>query len=50
VAQIVERFALPQKLVHLVLIDGTFVPPAERGVRKLARRGNAGHLAARCRG
>jgi sulfur carrier protein ThiS len=35
VAQIVERFALPQKLVHLVLIDGTFVPPAERGVRTL---------------
>jgi sulfur carrier protein ThiS len=35
VTQIVERFALPQKLVHLVLIDGSFVPPAERGVRTL---------------
>ncbi len=35
VAQIVERFALPQKLVHLVLIDGTFVPPAERAGRTL---------------
>ena len=35
VAQIVERFALPQKLVHLVLIDGTFVPPAERAGRML---------------
>ena len=30
VAQVVERFALPIKLVHLVLIDGNFVPPAER--------------------
>jgi len=35
VAQIVERFALPQKLVHLVLIDGAFVPPAERAGRTL---------------
>jgi len=35
VAQIVERFALPMKLVHLVLIDGTFVPPAERATRVL---------------
>ena len=35
VAQIVERFALPLKLVHLVLIDGTFVPPAERAGRVL---------------
>lgn len=35
VAQIVERFALPQKLVHLVLIDGAFVPPAERARRTL---------------
>ena len=30
VAQVVERFALPLKLAHLVLIDGNFVPPAER--------------------
>jgi sulfur carrier protein ThiS len=35
VAQIVERFALPLKLVHLVLIDGTFVPPADRAGRVL---------------
>jgi sulfur carrier protein ThiS len=35
VAQLVERFALPLKLVHLVLIDGTFVPPAERAGRVL---------------
>ena len=35
VAQIIERFGLPPKLVHLVLIDGTFVPPAERASRTL---------------
>ena len=35
VAQVVERFALPIKLVHLVLIDGNFVPPAERNGRVL---------------
>ncbi len=35
VAQVVERFGLPQKLVHLVLIDGNFVPPAERDGRAL---------------
>ncbi len=35
VAQIIERFSLPQKLVHLVLIDGTFVPPGERAARTL---------------
>lgn len=35
VAQVVERFSLPLKLVHLVLIDGNFVPPAERDGRAL---------------
>ena len=35
VAQIVERFALPLKLVHLVLIDGTFIAPADRADRVL---------------
>ena len=35
VAQIVERFALPIRLVHLVLIDGNFVPPAARANRVL---------------
>jgi len=38
VQQIIERFALPQKLVHLVLIDGSFVSPAERVSRILADR------------
>ena len=36
VDQVVKRFGLPEKLVHLVLIDGGFVPPAERGSRILA--------------
>ncbi|MDP1734754.1 MAG: MoaD/ThiS family protein [Sulfuritalea sp.] len=35
VAQIIERFSLPQKLVHLVLVDGTYVAPAERAGRLL---------------
>ena len=35
VAQVIERFGLPPKLVHLVLIDGSYVPPAERLVRVL---------------
>jgi sulfur carrier protein ThiS len=35
VQQIIERFGLPQKSCHLVLIDGNFVPPAERVSRTL---------------
>ncbi len=35
VAQVIERFKLPEKLVHLVLLDGAFVPPAERDGRIL---------------
>ncbi|MCF8178937.1 MAG: MoaD/ThiS family protein [Sulfuritalea sp.] len=35
VADLVKRFSLPEKLVHLVLIDGNFVPPAERSDRTL---------------
>ena len=35
VAHLVTRFGLPQKLVHLVLIDGVFVPPTERAGRVL---------------
>jgi sulfur carrier protein ThiS len=30
VMQIIERFNLPKKLVHLVLINGHFVPPYAR--------------------
>ncbi len=36
IAQIIEPFALPMKMVHLVLINGTYVPPEERGTRTLA--------------
>lgn len=35
VQQVIERFGLPQKSCHLVLIDGHFVPPAERATRSL---------------
>lgn len=30
IAKIVEPFGLPEKLVHLVLVNGVYVPPAER--------------------
>ena len=36
IAQIIEPFQLPMKLVHLVLINGHFVAPAERAARSLA--------------
>ena len=35
VADVVARFALPEKLVHLVVIDGHFVPPDQRSHRVL---------------
>jgi sulfur carrier protein ThiS len=35
IATIVEPFGLPGKLVHLVLVNGVFVPPAERLTRTL---------------
>jgi len=35
VEHLVKRFSLPQNLVHLVLIDGTFVPLGERASRTL---------------
>jgi sulfur carrier protein ThiS len=35
IAQIIEPFDLPMKLVHLVLINGVFVPPEERASRTL---------------
>lgn len=35
VQQLVERFNLPPKLVHLVLVDGTYVAPADRATRVL---------------
>ncbi len=36
IAQVIEPFALPMKLVHLVLVNGRFVPPEERATRPLA--------------
>ncbi len=35
IQQVIERFGLPQKMCHLVLVDGSFVAPAERGTRVL---------------
>jgi sulfur carrier protein ThiS len=35
ILQVIERFGLPQQSCHLVLIDGNFVPAAERGTRIL---------------
>ncbi|MBL0720328.1 MoaD/ThiS family protein [Piscinibacter sp. Jin2] len=34
-AQIIEPYALPMRLVHLVLINGVYVPPEERDTRSL---------------
>jgi sulfur carrier protein ThiS len=36
IARIIEDFRLPPKLVHLVLVNGVFIPPSERAHRKLA--------------
>jgi len=36
IAQVIERENLPRKLCHLVLVDGVFIPPAERATRALA--------------
>jgi sulfur carrier protein ThiS len=30
VEQVIEPFGLPPKLVHLVLVNGVYVPPAQR--------------------
>ena len=35
IQQVIERFGLPEKSCHLVLVDGVFVPPAERLTRVL---------------
>lgn len=35
VAEVIAPFQLPMKLVHLVLINGHFVPPEERASRQL---------------
>lgn len=35
ILQAIEPFALPMKLVHLVLVNGVFVAPEQRGSRVL---------------
>jgi sulfur carrier protein ThiS len=35
IAQIIEPFHMPARLVHLVLINGVYVPPEERATRTL---------------
>lgn len=36
IEQIVAPYGLPHKLVHLVLVNGTYVPPEQRATRTLA--------------
>lgn len=36
VTEAIAPFGLPPKLVHLVLINGAFVPPDQRAARELA--------------
>ena len=36
IADLVERFKLPPRLVHLVLVNGVYVVPEERFARTLA--------------
>jgi molybdopterin converting factor small subunit len=37
IAEIIEPFALPMKLVHLVLINGHYIAPADRATRTLVQ-------------
>lgn len=30
VTQVIRQFSLPEKLVHLVLVDGTYIAPPDR--------------------
>ena len=36
VEQVIDGFDLPPRLVHLVLVNGHYVPPAERAAHVLA--------------
>jgi sulfur carrier protein ThiS len=36
IEEVTAPFSLPPRLVHLVLVNGHFVPPAERATRRLA--------------
>lgn len=35
ILDIIEPFGLPPKLVHLVLVNGTYIAPEQRGTRTL---------------
>lgn len=35
IQQVIDRFGLPHKSCHLVLVDGNFIPPELRGVHSL---------------
>ena len=35
VAEVIKQFQLPEKLVHLVLVDGKYIAPPERSQRVL---------------
>lgn len=35
VTEVLQPFALPPRLTHLVLINGTFIPPDERSAKYL---------------
>ncbi|MFM8865272.1 MAG: MoaD/ThiS family protein [Limnohabitans sp.] len=35
IAQVIEPFGLPQKLVHLVLVNGKYIEPAQRATHVL---------------
>lgn len=36
ISRIIEPFGMPAKLVHLVLVNGTYIPPEQRLTRTLA--------------
>jgi len=35
IATVIERYRLPPKLTHLVLVNGAYVPPSERAGTRL---------------
>ena len=35
IAKIIEPFGMPEKLVHLVLVNGVYIQPEERATRTL---------------
>lgn len=35
IAQIIAPFGMPEKLIHLVLVNGTFIPPEQRMTKTL---------------